>query len=61
MGSWQSPCPILKYTERKHLEENFYIFDFKLPQDQVEKLTKKDLRLKVCNRLEEAGGYDVFA
>lgn len=52
---------IPKGTERKHLEENFNIFDFKLTSDQVEKLTKKDLRLRVCNKLEEAGGYDIFA
>jgi len=52
MGYWQSPCPILKSTERKHLEENFYIFDFKLPQDQVEKLTKKRPTLE---SLQQAG------
>jgi len=52
---------IPKSTDIKYLEENFNIFDFKLNMDQVDKLSKKDLRLRVVNKLEEAGGYDIFA
>ena len=52
---------IPKATSRDHLEENFNIFDFKLTQDQVDKLTKKDIGLRICNKIGHAGKYDIFA
>ena len=58
----QRGCAIIpKSSQAKNQKENLELFDFTLSQEEMDHLSAKEGGLRICNKFDTFGGYDIFA